>query len=81
MMMSPESFVGQYEESTYDELLEIREQLLEEIYYYEKGTDEGEEMILPSPETRYLLNLEYLGKLCELIIQKYREKYVPLDEE
>ena len=81
MMISPETFVEQYRDSTYEELLEVRQQLLEGIYYYEEGTDENDKMILPSPETRYLLNLEYLGKLCELIVQKYREKYVTLDEE
>lgn len=33
-------------------------------------------MIHPSPEVVYQCNLEYLGKLCELIAEKYNQEYV-----
>lgn len=31
-------------------------------------------IMAPSPDVRYQMHLEYLGKLCELIAEKYREK-------
>jgi len=52
-------------------------ELVEEIRAFEDHTYNPElEMIHPSPEVVYQCNLEYLGKLCELIAEKYNQEYV-----
>ncbi|MBR2740251.1 MAG: hypothetical protein IKD87_06240 [Oscillospiraceae bacterium] len=40
-----------------------------------------EYQILPSPETVYEMNLEYLGELCKLISETYAEETAKEDEE
>lgn len=77
MMISPEVFIKEYEEKSYKELLAVRDGLLESIKAFEeRGADAKESGICPSPEVVYQCNLEYLGKLCELISQKYNEEFV-----
>ncbi len=72
-MLSPNAFVDEYRDMPYEELLPIRDELIEEIRDFEKhgGGDTG---ICPSPDVIYQVNLEYLAKLCELIAEKYRDK-------
>ncbi|MBE6027509.1 MAG: hypothetical protein E7227_02750 [Clostridiales bacterium] len=73
MMISPEGFIEEYKNKSYIELVKVRDELLKEIRGFEK--DKGQDgmgiMISPSPEVRYQCNLLYLGKLCELISEKY----------
>lgn len=72
MMISPETFIEEYKDKSYIELIKVRDELLEEIRRFEnKGQDSMGFMISPSPEVRYQCNLLYLGKLCELISEKY----------
>ena len=77
MMVSPEFYVEELKDKSYKELLKKREELLEGIYAFENGKiDEKEFMIIPSPDVKYQMHLEYLGELCKLIAEKYREEYV-----
>ncbi len=77
MMISPESFIEQYNNKSYSELLLVRDKLLDDIRIFEKHGYCPEEVIVnPSPEVIYQCNLEYLGKLCELISKKYNQEYV-----
>ena len=72
MMISPDGYIEGYKNKPYKELLTVRDKLLEEIRAFEDHTYNPElEMIHPSPEVVYQCNLEYLGKLCELIAEKY----------
>jgi len=76
MMISPESYIDQLRDKSYEELLEEREKIIKEIREFEKtyNKDSKEELISPSPKTIYICNLLYLGKLCELIVEKYNEE-------
>ncbi len=75
MMISPEMFIEEYKNKSYAELLPIRDELLEEIRAFENRTYNSEmNMVHPSPEVVYQCNLEYMGKLCELIAEKYNSE-------
>ena len=77
MMISPEEFITEYRNKTYKELLVLRDELLEDIRAFENHTYDHEmKMIDPAPEVVYQCNLEYLGKLCELLSQKYKQEYI-----
>ena len=74
-MISPNVFVDQYKDCKYEELLPIRDELLEDIKVFEQESDSQERMIVsPSPEVIYQCNLEYLSELLKLIAEKYREE-------
>ena len=75
MMISPELYIEQYNDLTYKELLAIRDELLDEIRAFENGSiPEEAKMIMPSPDTIYQCNLEYLSEVCALLVEKYREE-------
>ena len=65
-MLSPEAFIGEYKDYSYDDLLPVKDELINEIKELEKGDNKGY-----SGNTRYQMDLEYLGKLCELIADKF----------
>lgn len=83
MMISPDGFIDEYRDKKYEELLPVRDELIEEIRAFENDTERNgkEWMIHPSPEVRYQCNLEYLGKICELISEKYNQEYVWGDDD
>ena len=77
MMVSPESFKKNNEEKTLKELINVKNSLLEEITAYETRkilvdnpifTDD--DMVKPSPQLRYRMNLDYLKEILELISEK-----------
>ena len=83
MMISPYTFANQYSECTYKELLKVRDELLEEIYDFEKGDKDNialEEMVCPSPEVVYQCNLEYLSEICKMIALKYNSEFINNEE-
>ncbi len=78
MMISPDGFIGQYKNKSYAELLLVRDKLLDDIFSFEKHdfVETEKEFICPSSDVVYQCNLQYLGKLCELIQKKYNQEYV-----
>lgn len=78
MMISPESFIEfECKGKSYKELLKIRDEILASVYDFENGRISSEEkMIMPSPEVKYQMNLEYLGVLCKLISETYNQEVV-----
>ncbi|MBR3362040.1 MAG: hypothetical protein IKG39_11935 [Lachnospiraceae bacterium] len=77
MMMSPQTFVNQYKEMSYKELLLVRDEMLEEIRAFEaEPYNPAEDLIDPPADFVYLCNLDYLGKLLELISEKYRQEFI-----
>lgn len=78
MMIAPEGYIEFLcKDKKYEELLEMRDDLLSSVYDFEKGNIPQEAyMISPSPEVRYQMNLKYLGELCKLISDKYNLEYV-----
>ena len=81
MMISPKGFIQQYIEKSYAELLCVRDGLIEQICNFEKCKDNTTEIMMsPSPEVIYQCNLEYLGRLCQLISEKYNKELVRFEE-
>ena len=77
MMMSPESFVFSHRKDSYEELLKVRDELIDDIRTFEKKQISPEVwMTKPSPEVIYQCNLEYLGKLCEYISERFNREFV-----
>ena len=78
MMISPEAFIEfECKDKSYNELLKMRDSLIRQVRAFEKGKiSEKEYLIIPSPATRYQMNLEYLGELCKLISEKYNEEFM-----
>ena len=77
-MLSPEAFIEfQCKGKSYQELLTVRDELIEEIYRFENGKNPTEARnITPSPEVKYQMNLLYLGELCKLISETYNREVV-----
>ena len=81
-MISPTYFVEQYKDYKYEDLLPIRDELIEDIKAFEQGGESEESIIIsPSPSVIYQSNLEYLSELLKLIAEKYREGIVWKDDE
>ena len=75
-MISPEVFVEQYADKTYEELIEVRNELINSIKKFE-ATPQNEDsdfIICPGPDVVYQINHEYLSKICLLIVQKFQEQ-------
>lgn len=82
MMMSSQAFVNQYKDMSYKELLLIRDEMLEEIRAFEaEPYYPAEDMIDPPADFVYLCNLDYLGKLLELISEKQRQENTRNDDD
>ena len=77
MMRSPESFIEDYQNSSYHDLLRLRDELQAKILAFENHSYDPEmDLIKPSPDTIYQMNLEYMAELCMLIAKKYNEEFV-----
>lgn len=81
MMISPEAYLEQMKDATYEQLIKERDGLIRYVRRYEKtekaGVRSGDEwMICPSPDVRYQMYLEYLSGLCLFMRNKYNEEYV-----
>ena len=75
MMISPEWFKSNHEKDSYEQLLEERDKLIDDIRRFERdGTYLGEEFCSPSPEIRYQHYLLFLARICELIEAKHSER-------
>ena len=75
-MISPEVFVEQYADKTYEELIKVRNELINSIKKFE-ATPQNEDpdfIICPGPDVVYQMNHEYLSKICSLIVQKFQEQ-------
>ena len=75
MMISPQSYIDELEDKSYEELIKKRDKLIRQIRHFEKHHEEimnSEKIyIYPSPDVAYQMNLEYLGALCVLISNKH----------
>lgn len=76
MKITPEAFVEENKERTYEELLAIRDELITVIRNYESDaeTDPEDVMVYPLPEGNYYCKMKLLGSLCNLIAEKYGEE-------
>ena len=82
MMISPNGFAEDNKGKSYEELIAVRDELMEEIKAFEEGTIPQEEYaICPSPDTRYWCNLKYMIEICKLIDEAYNTEDEEDDEE
>ena len=72
-MISPESFREEYEHSTLEECYKVRRELMDDIIAFEDNESAKEVYMMPSPETRYVINNLYLIEICRLIEKKLDE--------
>ena len=76
MMISPEMFVAMYKDNKYKELLPVRDELIDDIRSFEKRHMTLKWMA-STLRLRLSINvIKYLGKLCELVSEKYNKEYV-----
>ncbi len=76
-MISPEMFAEQHKDKTYAELIEVRDELIDDIKGFEATPSNAESdfvIICPNPEVIHQMNLEYLSQIYMLIAQKFREQ-------
>ena len=75
-MISSETFADVHADKTYEELIEVRNELINSIKKFE-ATPQNEDsdfIICPGPDVVYQINHEYLSKICLLIVQKFQEQ-------
>jgi len=81
MMIDPKSFISEYKDSAYEELIALRDELVEDIRLFEAKEKAGDHsgpawQFRPSPEVIYQMNLQYLAELCNFMQEKYNKEYV-----
>ena len=81
MMMSPEMYAEEHRNDSFEELIEIRDDLVEELKTLEKVVYDKEQKdkardICPGPDVQYQMTLEYLAKLCMVLHVKYNAEVV-----
>lgn len=77
MMVCPEAFVDEYKDYSYEQLIGVRNDLIMSILDYESAVkrgdmDTGAEIMCPSPDVMYQMDMEYLIKLLEAMNDKYK---------
>ena len=75
-MISPKIFADEHANKTYEELIEVRNDLINSIEQFEARpqNEETDFIICPSPDVVYQMNHEYLSEICLLIVQKFQEQ-------
>ena len=82
MMVSPEGFVTEYKGKSYEELIVVRDDIIEKIKAFEEGTIPKEEYHMnPSQSIQYSYNLQYLAGVCKLLQEAFEKETVEDDEE
>ena len=81
MMISPQGYLEEHKNDTFEELINEREKLIDSIKHLEKlvfSDDKMSEarMIHPTPDVQYQMNLEYLAELCNYMSEKYNREIV-----
>jgi len=86
MMISPQGYIEEHKNDTFEELIKEREELIGAIKHLEKlvySDDRMSEewMIHPGPDVQYQMNLEYLAELCNFMSEKYNREIVWGDDD
>ena len=80
MMNSPQGYVEYCKQYSYEELIQEREELLDDIRDLEKklfsGDKKDDYIVSTRHYVRYQVKLEYLAALSEYMQQRYNEEYV-----
>lgn len=82
MMLSPQSFIADYMEYSYAELIELRNELVNDLNSYEEFLKSGladTECMQPSPSVRYQMHQDYLIEVIKLMQEKYEDELNLID--
>ena len=76
MKITPEQFIENNKDKAYEELLSVRDELIDAIRNYEADAESDPEDVIvdPLPDENYYCKLKLLGSLCNLIAEKYGER-------
>ena len=76
MRITPEAFIEEQKEKSYEELLSVRDELIGVIRKFEADDEQDPEDVLVNPlvDGNYYCNLKLLGGLCNLIAEKFGEE-------
>lgn len=86
-MISPHSLAEEYKDASLEELIAVRDELIESVRYFEQHgidfdkhemvpmTNENGCVIEPGPDVFYQMNLEYLAEICTLVQQAFNREY------
>ena len=85
MMLSPNTYAEEHENDSFEELIEERSRLIEEMNELEKIAYDVERKdpawgMHPGPDVQYQMTLEYLSQICDLLKEKYRRVIVWKEE-
>ena len=80
MMISPESFVEEFKDKPLMDCILARDELIEEIRKFEMNPKYCGET-LPSPLTQYIVYVEYVKELFEIIVEKVKMSDPNYDED
>ena len=81
MMRSPNSYIDEHKNDTFEQLINERDSLIDEIRDLEKIVYDNDRSdhaweIHPGPDVRYQVYLEYLSAVCDFIKDKYNTEIV-----
>ena len=90
MMTSPDGYVNQFKDKSIEEIIKERDNLIRSIRRFEKKyifktveltKKEQDEIICPSPDTVYQVELDYLSEISKLLCKKYSNSVYDEDYE
>lgn len=86
MMISPQSYVKEHENDTFEELIKERNELVKSIKRLEKKLFSEEKMneevmVCPGTDVEYQMDLLYLAELCNFMCEKFNKEIVWGEEE
>lgn len=75
-MLTSKEYQKKIKKKTYDELLQLRDELMASITRYERGIpkEDAAWKETPDPDVIYYHELQYLAKVYELLAEKYLRK-------
>ena len=76
MLSSPDLFIEEHQNDSYEELVKLKNELISEIDEFERSDNSSDDVIFsPSLGTYYQWNLSVLEKIIPLLQEAYRRKY------
>lgn len=80
MMMSPKTYANEHKNDSFEEIIEMRNDLVDELkdlekIVFDKEKKDDEWSICPGPDVQYQMTLEYLAEVCVMLGEKYNKEY------
>lgn len=77
MMIDPMTYVDQYENASYLDILKFKNELVESITKFEHDFDrkDSDWKFAPGPDVQYQWNLEALGFIASMLSKAFNKEY------